>query len=138
MTRIEEAGGVLTIGMKELKDLYGAGRLGTQVRANITLALKYHRLSFLGELPNDERDQVRLYIRGTRVGRIIEAVGTSDPRGDRELRAVADSNDKTEMKSMITQLRRVLLEFASESAVEKIALDAVVQQDHTSNDPESD
>ncbi len=90
--RVKDADGVLTVPMKELKELHGAQRLKELVRESIVTHLNYRQIGFTGgELPNSENESVRLYLKGTPVARIIEAVELKGARGDQQLRELADT-----------------------------------------------
>lgn len=113
--RVVEAGGVLTISMKELKEMYGAGRLGVQVRERIGEGLNYNQLYFLGELPNDEREEVRLYLKGSKAGRIVEAVGSVGAAGDQRIRDFAFGDEASEVNSLARDIREVLSRYSANS-----------------------
>src|SRR5580693_6995021 len=87
---VKENGDVLTVPMRRLKDLYGGFRLKSLIRQSIKDGLLYRQLGFVGgpELPSSENDTVRLYIKGTPVARIIEAVELEGARGDERLREI--------------------------------------------------
>jgi len=109
--RISESGGVLTIRVKELKELYGAGRLGVQVRERISEGLNYNHIYFLGDLPNDERAEVRLYLKGSKVGRILEAAGALGPAADQQLRAFARGDQASELNNLAREIRELLVRY---------------------------
>lgn len=111
--RVADAGGVLTLSMKELKDSFGAGRLGKQVRARIVEGLHYYQLFFTGELPNDERADLRIYLRGTKVGRILDAAGTLGVAADQQLRDFAYGDTKSEVDKLAGEIRDVLSRYST-------------------------
>ena len=93
---VQNAGGLLVCTMERLRDVYEAGRLGPHVRAGISDKLAQHGLGHLPEeLPSYQHEEVRVYGRGTRTGKLIEAVLKPSARGDELLvdSADADANE---------------------------------------------
>jgi len=88
--RLTTNGGVETIWMRELKELNGGMKLGSNVRSRIEEHLAYRRIGFVGEtLPNDENASVRLFLKGSPVARLIEAVERKGAAADEELRELS-------------------------------------------------
>lgn len=84
--QVEKSGNVLTVTMEQLREAYGAGRLGVHVREEISQMLAGIGLGHVPqELPNYQHELVRLYKRGTPVGQIIEVVLTPSEQHDRTL-----------------------------------------------------
>lgn len=71
--------GVLTVTMVELRDAYGAGRLGWRVRDGISKDLHGHGLAhYPVDLPDSQERPVRLYKLGSPVQDLIDAVLNPD------------------------------------------------------------
>jgi hypothetical protein len=115
--RVKDADGVLTVSMKELKDLHGAMRLKELVRESIAEHLKYKQVGFVGvgpaydELPNSENETVRLYMKGTPVARVIEAVLLKGAGGDQQLRELADSGSAVTTQDIIQKMKLLIAQF---------------------------
>ena len=93
---IVENGGVLTLEMGTLRDLHGAGKLGVNVRANISKELRSRGLGhYPGDLPAYYWDAARVYLMGSPAGDLIEAVLTPSADRDEAIREVvnADASD---------------------------------------------
>ena len=74
--RVAAAGGLMHVSVEELRDLEGAGKLGTHVRESIERNLSRVELKLLERrIPNDQRELVWLIAPQTDYGWIIwEAV----------------------------------------------------------------
>ncbi|MET9073817.1 hypothetical protein ABZX95_16955 [Streptomyces sp. NPDC004232] len=80
---VENCGGVLRVHMGHLRDLIDAGRLGINVRNDISRRLAGIGLGHLpAELPSYQGNSVVLYQQGTPAADVVEAV-----RGDNFVRA---------------------------------------------------
>jgi hypothetical protein len=109
---LRENDGVLTIWMKELKDLHGPQRLGNRVRDSIERHLAERGIAIVGEvLPNSESASVRLYLKGTRVARLIEAVELKGAAGDQLLRELATTSFPTTTRELIQKLKALVSEY---------------------------
>lgn len=89
-------GGVLTLDMKVLRDIHGAGKLGVNVRANISKELRGRGLGhYPAELPQYYWDPARVYLMGSPAGDLIEAVLAPSPERDDLIRETVngDSSD---------------------------------------------
>lgn len=87
---IEDNGDLLALEMWEVRDAYGADRLGRIVRQNIAKELHGRGLaSFPRELPDRQGEVVRVYKVGTPVAELIEAVLSPSDDGDDRLRDAA-------------------------------------------------
>ncbi len=81
--QVESNGNVHTFTMDVLRDANGSGKLGVNVRAEISQALAGIGLGHVPvELPSYQHEQVRLYKRGTPVGQLIEIVLTPGQQND--------------------------------------------------------
>lgn len=83
---VRQSGGLLKVDMECLRELAGAGKLGVHVREAIKAALAEQGLGSLpDDLPRYQHDEVRVYDRRSRVGRVIQAVLTPSEAGDQAL-----------------------------------------------------
>jgi hypothetical protein len=97
-------GGVMTVQMMKLRDIHGAGKLGVHVTQNISDKLKSLGLGhFPEELPLQQSEDVRIYVRGSAVGKLIEAVLTVDAPSTKVLREAAN-NQNNEIVQKIREL----------------------------------
>lgn len=70
--RVIEAGGLLQVSVEQLRDLEGAGKLGTHVREAIRRNLQTRQLHTLeGSIPNDQRGSVWLVTTKTSWGEML-------------------------------------------------------------------
>lgn len=84
---VEANGNVLTLPIAEVRDAHGAHRLGVHVRANISKALRGLGLAHYPlELPDRQREPVRLYKLGTPAADLIEAVLSPSEDSDEAIR----------------------------------------------------
>lgn len=95
LKRVAENGDVLSVPMHELRDAYGAGRLGVTVRASISKELSAIGLGHVPiELPDSQSELVRLYKKGTSVAEIVDSVLTTTSRQDATLREMASGDSQ--------------------------------------------
>lgn len=88
--KVENSGDVLSVTMLELRNAYGAQRLGTVVRENISADLAGLGIgTFPDELPDYQEEHVRVYKRGSAAATLIEAVLEPNPKSDERIRAAA-------------------------------------------------
>jgi hypothetical protein len=92
--KVRENNGVLTVKMGTLRDAHGAGKLGVNVRANITKELRSRGLSHAhgDELPAYQEDPVRIWLMGTPAGDLIEAVHNESADSDSAIRSAVESD----------------------------------------------
>ena len=91
--RVREHGGVLSVNMGQLRDAVGAGKLGSNVVAEISNGLRERGIRHYPEkLPTYQHEVVRLYEAGSHVGRLVEAVLTPGQEGDDVLRAATSGS----------------------------------------------
>lgn len=89
---VECNGGVLSLSMDKVRDAFGSGRLGSTIRAEISAKLKRLGLAHMPrELPNYQEQWIRLYLRKSRVGRLIAASRHIGTEADRRLREAANN-----------------------------------------------
>ncbi len=83
---VEQNGNVLTISMEELRNAAGAAKMGVNVRNGISGTLAGMGLGHIPvELPSYYYEQVRLYKRGTAVGKMIDTILEPGEQNDRQL-----------------------------------------------------
>lgn len=90
----EEAKGVATTKMYVLRDIYGASKLGVNVVASISDEL--HRRGFghyPEDLPTNQNDSVRIYLKGSSIGRFVEALTGFRGGEDEKIREIIRSDD---------------------------------------------
>jgi len=108
--RVEEAGGVLTTTMDVLRDADGAGKLGVHIRASISRNLAGMGIGHVpAELPANQRDQVRLYKRGTPVGELIECALNPGEDNDRKL-VEQGTSDGLDYRAIVQRIRELVEE----------------------------
>jgi hypothetical protein len=91
--QVDEAGGIQSVAMEQLREAYEAGRLGTHVRSGISDKLAEHGLHHLpAELPSSQSELVRLYSAGKPIGKVVEAVLNRTEQGDQLLRDVVNAD----------------------------------------------
>lgn len=86
--RIAANGDLETVTMGLLRDIHGAGKLGSIVRENITKELQMRGMThaYGNNLPAYQDEPVRIWIRGTQVGDLFDAVHSETPEGDAKIR----------------------------------------------------
>ena len=90
--RVNEGGNLLVVSMAELRDCYEVSRLGRHVIHGIENEMARRGIGhFPTELPKSQHEEVRLYVRGTGVGDLIEAVLRPSPNGDDLLRRTGEA-----------------------------------------------
>lgn len=88
-----------------LRDIEGAGKLGVHIRKRISQELRARGLDHLpADLPIYQEERVRLFKRGTRLHRVVQAVLDPSPDGDAILRSI--END--EAREKIERIERIL------------------------------
>ena len=98
---VADHGGVLTLNMGELRDAYGADRLGSHIREGIEgefgelgLAHRPRRLT------NCQEDTVRLYLPKSPVGKLLEAASRRGESSDNVLRRLANGEAERKLRQM--------------------------------------
>lgn len=82
--------GVLTLSMWQVRDAYGAGRLGVNVCANISDELENLGLQHIpSQVPSDQWAQIRLWKPKSAVGKLIHAARKPGHEYDERLRQAA-------------------------------------------------
>ena len=101
---VDGADGVLTPQMGDVRDAYGAGRLGVHVRTNISKKLRSMGLDhYPGELPPWQEGLVRIYRQGSAIADLIDAALDPSDEHDEELR-VAVGGDAQDILDAIREL----------------------------------
>ena len=109
-SEVEENGNVLTVSMERLRDALGAGKLGVNVRSNISKELAGMGLGHVPEeLPAYQHEQVRLYKRGTQVGGTIETVLSPGQKKDQTI-AERFGEEQPDYASIVDQIRELVAE----------------------------
>ncbi|MEQ1929856.1 MAG: hypothetical protein ABL957_04885 [Parvularculaceae bacterium] len=89
---VKANGGVVTIGMWKLRNLQGAGKLGTRVIEKIDSELAKRGLRHLpAVLLPDQHEPVRIFLGAGQVGKLIEAAHEISPNADDVLRGYAEA-----------------------------------------------
>lgn len=82
-SKVESNGGILTLSMVEIREVAGARRLGSNIRADLGKALRKAGIGHNPEiLPNNQFALVRLYLQDSPLPRIIEALDDLSPESD--------------------------------------------------------
>jgi len=101
---VEQNGDILTLKMQEVRDAYGAGRLGVHVRDNIKKALAgLGMATYPEELPDWQEHEVRIYKQGSAAADLIDAVLHPSESHDHEIRE-AVSGDTQDVLDQIREL----------------------------------
>lgn len=101
---VEANRGILTLSMEQLRDAYGAGKLGKHILIGISKSLAGQGLGhFPLELPNCQHENVRVYKLGSPVSDIIDAVFNVSDENDDVLRQAA-ANDEAVLLRQVRQL----------------------------------
>ncbi len=83
---VEQNGNVLTVTMEKLREAHGAGKLGVNVRTEISKGLAGTGLGHIPEdLPSYQEQHVRLYKHGTQIGDFIATVLAPGEANDAKL-----------------------------------------------------
>ena len=102
---VEDNDGVLTIKMAQLREAYGAGRLGVHVRAGISKALSGIGLAHYPiPLSDSQFDYVRLYKQGSPVADLIGSVLSPSPASDQTLLEATGG----EAAALLAQVRELI------------------------------
>lgn len=87
---VQTNGGVMTVDVADIRDAYGAQRLGSQVREEVIRRLKSLGLEHRPKtFPHYQEERVRLFIKDSPPGRLIRDVEHIAPAADRRIRAAA-------------------------------------------------
>ncbi|HEY5258463.1 MAG TPA: hypothetical protein VIJ12_08820 [Candidatus Baltobacteraceae bacterium] len=107
---VREAGGLKTFWMHEVRDAYGAERLGRQVRNNIS-----DELDGLGmrhqpsrELPDSQNAMVRIYRAGSPAAKLIEAAQERNIGDDEDALLREAANANSEAAYVLGKIREAL------------------------------
>ena len=98
---VDKADGVVTLAMWDVRDAYGAGRLGVHVRTNISKKLRSLGLGhYPRELPSEQEVSVRVYRQGGAIADLIDAVLNPSATHDEELRAAVGGDAKETLNAI--------------------------------------
>jgi hypothetical protein len=110
--RLDEAEGIATFELTELKALGGIGRLGRRIREQMQEAFDSAEIGYFpSPLPASDTQRVRLYRLGSKVERLIMAVVTVDEENDLKLRRFARGGaplDASGEREALQKIRRIL------------------------------
>ncbi|MFJ2189008.1 hypothetical protein ACIOJE_13805 [Kitasatospora sp. NPDC087861] len=102
---VVEDNGLHQAQMWQLKGIKGAGRLGVHVRDAISRELASHGMGHIpSQLPSYQEEPVRLYLLGSPIADIVQAVLQPSDRGDEALRALGNE----ESQEIIRQIRQLV------------------------------
>ncbi|TQL21232.1 hypothetical protein [Streptomyces sp. SLBN-134] len=94
-------GGLHIITMGVLRDIQGAGRLGSRVLGTISGQLSSHGMGHLPkELPANQDSPVRIYLLGTPIAEIVDAVHNPSLKGDEILRGAGCSEARAQLQKI--------------------------------------
>ena len=101
---VVDNGGVLTVRMSKLMDAYKVSDLNGKTTEGLIAALAGHGLRYRR---SSERNvsEVRLYIAGTRIADVIEAVHETGQKGDAILRQI---NEDVDSKTLLNRIRALV------------------------------
>ena len=107
---VDAAGGVLTVTMRELRLTLGRERLGRHVRHRLGRELLGAGLGcFPPELPESQDARARLFVLGSPVADLIEAVLTPEAAYDRRLlQAAGRTSVMVEVAALVDEVRALL------------------------------
>ncbi|WP_427792237.1 hypothetical protein [Brevundimonas diminuta] len=98
---VDDAEGVLSVKMGDLRSIHGAGKLGVNVVANISDKLNNEGLSHYPDpLPVNQWEVARIYKRGTAVGDLLRAAFEVGEEGDEALRELARNDSHVILKQI--------------------------------------
>lgn len=112
--RVERNGDILSMTMRELRDMAENDRLGSNVVKDIALSLTKMALGHIPQvLPRQQNDLVRLYKRGTPIGTIIDSILTPSEEKDGEILQSIKLGDENEqnMVEAINQIKDIVSDF---------------------------
>jgi len=99
--QVEASGNVLTVPMLDVRDAYGAGRLGIHVRNNISKALQGLGLGHYPEvLPDSQVAQIRVYKLGSPAADFIDAVLNPSTDHDEAIREATGGETATVLEQI--------------------------------------
>jgi hypothetical protein len=91
--RVSEGGGVYGTTAQVLRDIEGAGRLGSMVRSEISQKLQAHGMRHLpADLPQYQEQEVIVYLASGAIAAVVNAVLNPSMSTAEVLRQLADSN----------------------------------------------
>ncbi|WP_369036549.1 hypothetical protein [Streptomyces adonidis] len=106
--KVEADGGLRVVTMRDLRNVEGVSRIGSQVPGKISQQLGSHGMGHIpAELPSDQNSPVRLYVLGTPIADAVDAILEPSPNGDAILRGVGDSEAREDRLRQIREIVRV-------------------------------
>ncbi len=98
-------GNVKTFTMQVLRDAVGAERLGNQIRANISTQLAGMGIGHVPEtVPNDQTATIRLYIKGTSAGNMIDTILTPGETNDQKI-TQQSAEQRTDLLNILNEIK---------------------------------
>ncbi|MGO9004375.1 MAG: hypothetical protein ACLQIQ_15515 [Beijerinckiaceae bacterium] len=90
--------------MSVLRDVHGAGKLGTTVIHNISKELALKGLGHFGDLKLNQWERVKIYNKVSTIGKIIAALHDDDPKADEFLQTISDARDRARTIERLKEL----------------------------------
>ena len=105
--KVEADGGLRVVTMRDLRDVEGVRRIGSQVPGKISQQLGLHGMGHIPALlPGNQNSPVRLYLLGTPIADTVEAVLDPSLKGDEILRRVGDAEAREDRLRQIREIVR--------------------------------
>ena len=102
--KVEADGGLRVVTMRDLRDVEGVRRIGSQVPGKISQQLGLHGMGHIPALlPGNQNSPVRL---GTPIADTVEAVLDPSLKGDEILRRVGDAEAREDRLRQIREIVR--------------------------------
>jgi hypothetical protein len=109
LTLLDAHEGVVTVPLRDLKEAYEVGRLGSQVRREMEESLLAAGVGvYPSPLPDTESAFVRLYRRGTKVALLIQNVGRINASGDIFFRNFEKGDLANPEREAIQRIRQIV------------------------------
>jgi len=108
---IDAEGGIKVIEAWRLRDLAGWAKLGVNVIVDIANQLRDHDFDTLPvgkALPTNQYEDVRIYTKGSRLGKVVEAIMSPTAKGDQLLREICSSDDANDAIAVLDRVRQLV------------------------------
>lgn len=96
--------GICSYTMSVLRDVHGAGKLGTTVIQNIGRELTSRGLGHCGPLKLNQWEKVKIYDKSYTIGKIIEALSSEQPEDEAFLQQLSDKKERARTIEKIKEL----------------------------------
>ena len=101
LAELDGNSGIMTVEMGRLRDIHGVGKLGVHVIKGIVQSLESKGIGhYPSNLPVNQWGQVRIYKKGTIVGKMIEAVNKVGEDEDEYIRTNLNSEDQNVLQKV--------------------------------------